>query len=47
MEEGYKERLEVEGVCRGFLELAKLIASRIVDLMFADAGGQLERGRGA
>eukprot|EP00877_Chromochloris_zofingiensis_P004011 jgi/Chrzof1/13610/Cz08g04030.t1 len=38
LEDGFKEQLDVEETCRGFLELAKSISRRIVDLIFADTG---------
>lgn len=38
LEEEYKERLEVEDVCRGFLDVAKTAMRKLVDSMFADPG---------
>lgn len=40
LEEGWAGRLEVEPVCRGFLELAKALGRRMVELMLADAGAR-------
>eukprot|EP00803_Ostreobium_quekettii_P001056 evm.model.scf_1694.2 EVM.evm.TU.scf_1694.2 scf_1694:3751-7084(+) len=36
--EQYKERLEVEDVCRGFLDVAKTAMQKLVDSIFADPG---------
>ncbi len=34
LEEQYKEKIDVEEVCRGFLEASKFAMKRVVDFMF-------------
>jgi len=38
LEEGYREKLDVEDVCRGFLDVARVAAQRCVETMFNDPG---------
>jgi hypothetical protein len=39
LDEGLSAQLDVEDTCRAFLDLAKAWGQRLVDMMYADAGG--------
>lgn len=38
LEPEYADRIDVEETCRGFLEVAKAAARKVVETMFSDAG---------
>jgi hypothetical protein len=39
LDEGFRSQLDVEEVCRAFLDLAKAWSRRLIDIMYSDAGG--------
>jgi hypothetical protein len=40
LDEGFRSELDVEEVCRAFLDLAKAWSRRLIELMYSDTGGQ-------
>lgn len=39
LDESYRSQLDVEEVCRAFLDLAKAWSRRLIEMMYSDAGG--------
>jgi hypothetical protein len=40
LDEGFRSELDVEEVCRAFLDLAKAWSRRLIEMMYNDSGGQ-------
>lgn len=39
LDEGFRSELDVEEVCRAFLDLAKAWSRRLIEMMYSDSGG--------
>lgn len=39
LDEGFRSELDVEEVCRAFLDLAKAWSRRLIEVMYSDSGG--------